>query len=498
MTPFSSRRYRLLPITLLTALIVTSGIPWLYPAREAVPEAPDLYTVARSEVPPYFIGTTTLGEFLPRWVEELPDTEPLRDELIATGNPDRLQPAGGLTWTRHTTNPLDARYTIEANRPLTVTYRHFYFPGWQATLDGRRVDVTPSQRHGLITLPVPAGRHELRIFLGTTGARQAGWAITGLGAILWLTLAWRAGVRRRDRQREGSRSAVTPPHLLLLGGAAVSLWLFFTLVDTPLRRPTLLPNGILGKPTITPLDYAGELRLLSYERSATEIRADEAIQLTLYWQPQHEISVDYDVGVQVTDEQGWVWNDRRTNRPFDWRFVAGDEPWPLDSYRMDPFLLRLLDGTPPGDYQFHVGLVRRQTGQTVAAHDLEGFRVTAPMQGERPLEEGMQKASETAVSNNLRLLGSRLDRTEAVPGDPVRVDVLWQVGEGTAVSDNQFRLQLSGPNGDPVIQQQLTIAPGSPVSHWSARHPLRSLTAPRPPASTSGAEHLRQASWGDQ
>ncbi|MBK8988400.1 MAG: hypothetical protein IPM39_20425 [Chloroflexi bacterium] len=306
---------------LLTILIITASIPWLYPPRQAMPERVDLALALSEELPPLLIGTTTLGEFLPQWAAELPPQEPAQSALIAQDNPDRLQPTAGLTWTLQSANPIDAVYQVTAARPLTITYNQFYFPGWRAWLDGAPLPITPSTPHGLITAAVPAGDHALRLAFGTTPARTAGWVISGLALAACLGMAY-CGLRIADCGVDLPQCAIRNPQFLL-GLTAVLVWLFFTVVDTPLRRSTLLPDGVWGQPTITPLDFAGELRLLSFAQSAAAIAADETIELTLYWQAQRAIGVPYDVGVQVLDENGRQWQ-AGVHRPADWRFVGAD------------------------------------------------------------------------------------------------------------------------------------------------------------------------------
>ncbi len=478
---------------LLTILIITASIPWLYPPRQPMPERVDLPLALSEELPPLLIGTTTLGEFLPQWVAELPPQEPAQSALIAQDNPDRLQPADGLTWTQQNENPVDVVYDITATRPLTITYGQFYFPGWRAWLDGAPLPITPSAPHGLITVAVPAGDHELHFAFGTTPARTAGWVMSGLALAACLGMAY-CGLRIADFGVDLPQSAIRNPQFLL-GLTAVLVWLFFTWVDTPLRRDTLLADGVWSKPAITPLDFAGELRLLTFAQSATEIAADETIELTLYWQPQREIGVPYDVGVQVLDAAGRQWQTS-ANRPADWRFVGAD-PWPLAGYRLDPFVVELADGTPPGDYTFHVGLVRHDTGQTVATHDVGGFVVTRPVNGTRQLEEGLAAAGETAVSQNLRLLGTRLDRTEAAPGDVARVTALWQATTTAETPTNEFTLQLVG-NEATLLNQPVTIAPDYPLADWRPGDRLRSETILRLPASLASGEYTWRLLWGDQ
>ena len=488
----------LLPSLLLTILIITTSIPWLYPPRYPTPEVIDLAEALRDELPPFIIGTTTLGEFLPRWVEELPPQEPAQSELIVADNPDRLQSVDGLTWTQLKNNPIYARYAIQVSQSMTITYGQFYFPGWEAVLDGASVPIQPSKPHGLISLAVPAGEHELHITFTNSPSRWLGWGISFFALVVCLLLIGWAIYNRRlipaGPARSDSPDLLPGRYLVLLGITAVLIWLLFTYVNTPLRRPTLLPDGVWGKQTITPLDYAGELRLLTYEQSTAEIAADVPIKLDLYWQPQRSIGVPYKVGVQIVDADGLVWSDH-SDRPSDWRFLG--TYWPIEQYQLDPFVVTLMDGAPPGGYQFHVGLVRGDTGQTVAAYDIGGFRITEPANGERPLEPGMKPAPASAVTGGLRLLGSRLDRNETAPGDPARITALWQVVEETAVT-NQFTLQLVNADGEITLIQPVTIAPDYPLVEWRADDRLRSETTLRLPAGTPDGTHTWQILWGDQ
>lgn len=494
----------LLPSFLLTILILITSIPWLYPPRQTMPETISLARALQEESPPYFIGTTTLGEFLPQTVIKLPDSLPENDPLRAGENPDRLQALDGLTWTRLNDNPIAARYEMVAQRPLTAVYRQFNFPGWQAKVDGQPVPITASDPYGLITFPVPAGNHEVQISFTNTGARWLGWIMSALALAALLVLARQTARHPQPAPTSAQSSTVKPQSLILLGTTAVLIWLLFSFIETPLRRSTLLADGIWGKPAITPLDFAGEVRLLSYEAPTQAIAADDTIQLNLYFQAQTEIGVPYNIGVQVVDSNGLNWM-ADSSRPFNWRFIA-DEPWPLNAYRLEPSLITLLDGTPPGTYHFHVGLVRADTGQTVAAYDVGDLFIGQPGTGKKALEAGLVASSVapagsvtdevTAVSENLSLLGTRLDRAKATPGDPVRVTGLWQVLAPTA--QNQFTLQLVSAAGEVLVSKDVTIAPLYPPEQWQAGDRLRSETVLRLPAATPDGNYTWQILWGDQ
>jgi hypothetical protein len=483
----------------LTVGIVATAVPWLYPPREPVPEAPTLADLADFEQPPLFIGTTTLGEFLPRWVAELPDTQALRQELATTGDPDRLSPHPAVAVQRRAGPPWNAAYTLQVAEPTTLTYRQFYFPGWEAALNGRPLALRPSHPHGLIQLELPAGLHSLHVAFKNTWPRRLGESLTLFGLLLSpiLLLILRRFTLSPPRfvaAPPPHPSSLSLPHLGVLALLPLAVWAFFTLVDTPLRRATLYDDGVYNQPRITPLDFAGELRLLTFAPQAARVAADEPVTLTLYWRALRPIGVTYDVGVQIWDAQGVVWSRPETERPFDWRFVSGNEPWPPDGYRMDPFVLRLLDGAPPGLYTFHVGLVRRDTQQTVATHTFGQLVVDRPARAERPLEAGMTPPPAAAVAQGLQLLGARLDRSEANPGDPLRLTLLWQVVDpAQAPADGSVTLTLRAANGAEMLQKTVAIASAYPPAQWQRGDRLRTEALLRLPAALPAGDYRWQA-----
>jgi hypothetical protein len=480
---------------LLTAVLITTSIPWLFPPQEPLPEAPTRADLAANELPPLFVGTTTLGEYLPRWVEQIPDTAEMKTNLLADRHFDRLQLQDGLAVLTYDGSPTDARYRITVGQPITLTYRQFYFPGWEATLNGQSLTLIPGRPHGLIETAVPAGSHTLHIRFGTTPVRQAGALLSGLGLLLILLVLWRFPVTNKANQvlNNGSMD-VKPHHFLLWGVVGLAIWFLFANVETPLRRTTLLPAGVYGLPQMTPLDYAGEIRLLTYEPQQISQPAEQPVPITLYWQAQRPIGVSYLVGVQVVDEHGVVWS-RETLRPYNWRFISGNNPWPLDGYRMDPFEMELLDGTPPGRYHFLVGLVREDTGQTIAAHEFGQIEITEPVRGERPLEAQLTPPSNPA-GPGLMLLGTRLDRNQAAPGDPLRLTLLWQIDDPAAIPTDRLKLALHDAAGNSLWERETAVSPTYPPRSAQPADRLRTELIVRLPASIPGGQHTWYAELG--
>ncbi|MDJ0755100.1 MAG: hypothetical protein QNJ45_16380 [Ardenticatenaceae bacterium] len=482
---------------LVTVLVTIEAVPWLFPPREPMPTEITQKIVSDGELPPFLIGTTTLGEFLPAGVEVLPETDTLKAELIDQGNPDRLQAGEGVIWQRLDPDPLNARYTITAEQAATVLYRHFDFPGWRVELNGQEIPINPSQPEGLIAFNLPEGTHDLHIRFGTTPIRTAGNIISALALVVWLGISGYGFLKDHRPQTsdyrwvaiDQSSSQHPTPNTsglwsLVSGLLMLATFTFFTLIDTPLRRDTLLADGVWGQTQIEPLDFAGELRLLTFSQPDEPIAADEPVELTLFWQAQRGIGVDYAFGIQVVDENGLPWQ-KEVNRPLDWRFVGGSDIWPPDTYRLEPFEITLLDGTPPGEYRFLVGLVRKDTGQTVAAEQIGGFVVGTAAGGSRPLEPGMTAVGESGGS--LTLLGIRPDRAEARPGDTLRLGVLWQRLDDRPTS---FNAQLLGEDGQTVWESESIAVPAG-----AAGDRLRSDQLFRLPASIPAGTLTWQIVW---
>jgi hypothetical protein len=77
---------------------------------------------------------------------------------------------------------------VDAKTPVVLQFYTYYFPGWQATVDGAPAAIRPEGDFGLITLDVPQGRHVVRVHIGgfSTPARKAGGAATLLSLVILL------------------------------------------------------------------------------------------------------------------------------------------------------------------------------------------------------------------------------------------------------------------------------------------------------------------------
>ncbi len=148
-------------------------------------------------------GTTFSNEYLPRTVVVEPGpTQRLLDDY-ADGFPvdhahhETLPP--GATVTLLENDPQRHRWRVSAPAPFAFEALIYYFPGWAAEVNGRPVPVRPSEPHGLIVFDVPAGEHEVALYLGATPPRTAGALISLLAAGAVLALGALAKLRPRAK-----------------------------------------------------------------------------------------------------------------------------------------------------------------------------------------------------------------------------------------------------------------------------------------------------------
>ncbi len=137
------------------------------------------------------------------WVSQKPQTSPLAPQYLA-GQPltraVALAPGASAQTTRDGGASVEARVTSPASTAVGIYTR--YFPGWQATVDGAPVEITPWGEQGLMQVQVPAGEHTVALRFEDTPVRTAGKALSLL-ALVGVAAVWWWG--RRLPTRNGGR-----------------------------------------------------------------------------------------------------------------------------------------------------------------------------------------------------------------------------------------------------------------------------------------------------
>jgi hypothetical protein len=116
------------------------------------------------------------------------------------------------------------------------------------------------------------------------------------------------------------------------------------LIGPAMERPPIHPRQIA---------LAGIMRLVGYDQSPSSARPGQQLTVTLYWQPQSEVDVDYTSYVHLVDETG------RGITQLD--HLAGGDYYPTSLWRpgevlRDDHVLTIPEDVEPGVYRLLVGM----------------------------------------------------------------------------------------------------------------------------------------------
>jgi len=270
----------------LAALVGVLGIAGVRPERllvkdcEVTPERLMLYEAFTGN-----IGTTVRHEYLPSTVVPRPYTsvyyvlgEDMPAVLVLTGQVNQMELlSAGAT---------RQRWVIEVSSPeALLAFQTHYYLGWQARVDGDRVELNATEGTGYLSILLHEGDHEVEIYFGRTRGRAALECLS-LAAFLLLLLLWRPW--------SGSRIV---PYVVSATGLVIVLALVFMVsrawppdmggednltMDFD-RLPYLHhnPNGV---------HFGEDLRMISYAFSADEVNAGDVVEVALQWEGQTDSS----------------------------------------------------------------------------------------------------------------------------------------------------------------------------------------------------------------
>ena len=342
----------------LVALPIVLAIPlffvpeWRHKTLDTSIEAYHAEEAARRQ-----LGTTFTGEYRPRHVHSVPD--PTAHLLLdyADGYPvDKLNhsvlPEGSAAELIHN-SPQSHEWRIEASNDFVAEIYNFYWLGWRVEIDGRPVEITPSRHHGLITFLVASGEHKLRVYLGSTPARDlAGWVslVAMFLSVAVATLLRRRRATARPYWHIAPLSRASTAGLLLGGGIALLCVLVF--FQEGLAWHNSPPGEALPAQYRARFTLDDSLQVLGYDLSADVLRPGAHLRLRVYWYAPEEIDVNFSSFLHLS-----------TGGPplaqVDKLHPAGraiSEWWGPEGYIVDTYELQLPGQLAAGEYQVIVGL----------------------------------------------------------------------------------------------------------------------------------------------
>ncbi len=340
----------------IIVFIITLAVPMFY-----VPEWQ--YTELDTSIEAYHaeelagrqLGTTFTDEYRPRDVTSLADATPSLLADFADGYPiDRMHRAElpeGVTAELLDNGPQHSEWSISTDEPFTMEVLNFYWAGWTAEIGGETVEITPSLHHGLITFPVPAGEHLVRVYLGSTPARNLGNVISMLSVIgvvgVGIILARRSVQLTVSESAELHRAQSVG---LIIGGVLALAVIFL--------RPGIAyfdsPPGEAHPAQYPATFYLGdEFSVIGYDLNGREFRPGDTLELNVYWYPRAESEYSYHSFVHVSSG-GPPLAQADKLHPGGRKIT---EWWmPGEGYIFDEYRITLPETMPPGEYNLSVGL----------------------------------------------------------------------------------------------------------------------------------------------
>ncbi|MEM7332771.1 MAG: glycosyltransferase family 39 protein [Chloroflexota bacterium] len=411
-------------------LLFVETVPNLYPALCHEETFPTINTVHNYERVTGLVGVDPEGSYFPRTVKKRPSASPLEANYLQNSFPERFLLPDGVTGELVRQTPLGATVVVEGNAPFTAVYQTFDFAGWQATVDGQAVPITPSEPEGLISFDVPAGSHTLSVKWGSTPLRSTllGLSLFSLAgtAVVGFVLYEKREERRKRREERRDGQFVT---WAVFGVAIVTIFLKFGVfdrVDTPLRQV-----GALNVPNSVAIQ-GSELLMSHVEISDRNNPADEIIEVRMAWTAVSHPTRNYQTNVWLEDEAGHLWSDKNTFRTRKYEDAPPTLAWQPGQWGWEIWEVEPLAGIPPGNYKLVMTLFDLETLEPVTLTGENGqilgptaalMEIFISSPGEAQVL-APQYPLETAVPHTgLKLLGYNQDREVAQPGEAMLVTV---------------------------------------------------------------------------
>ena len=258
-------------------------------------------------------------------------------------------------------------------------------------------------------------------------------------------------------------------------------------------------------PRLPEVNFDGQLTLLSADLDGDAVPAGGQIGVRLRWQARQLMTEDYVAFLHLEDEAGHLWG--QGDGPLRDSKQEMTSGWLPDEINVDRYKLKVLPGTPPGEYQLRVGLYRRAdlsrlnllgtSGNPVGTEFAIGkLRVTRP--DNPPSIEALEIPHPLAadLGDTVRLLGyAGLDEETTRAGETISLSLFWEALRDIP-AETLLRLELRDGAGRLAASQLSPPASDAfPTSQWQKGDVVRGRYDLLVDAAASAGRYQLQINW---
>ena len=482
-----------LAVLVAFSAVVLSTMVYTYPPKPFIAYGtPTLAEGVQYELATQTIGTTTLGEYLPRWVQERPLTSPMLEDYLAGRLPDKLDrsalPESKMAELLEHTSARDV-YRVSSREPWQMRLFTFYYPGWTAVIDGEPTEVTVDEPRGLILVDVPAGEHRIVISFVDIPLRTAANALS-LAAWVMAVAGFAYTALRGSDSLSGGRA--TSQEAIAVGSGAslkqasliavmilLVIGLRAALVDpfTTWFRRHSPPGEVIGVQHPARLNFDGRVELLGYDLWGEPAKPGDDIHVRLYWRAFRPVGEDFSTFVHLDALPSLTTRAQSDNvHPGDARAQI-DVPvrtWTPETYVRDEHTVVLPGEIAPIGYALRVGLYDRR-GQRLRVLDENGqavddagfLQVLHVLPRTPPSLDGADRMV-YRLGEEIELVGSRLDAAEGTADRLLRVHLFWRTRKPLTQNYTVFVHVLDQENAVIAQADGPPLNGAYPTSWWYA------------------------------
>lgn len=422
------------------------------------------------EATDYTWGTVSYNEFNPVWGERIfLDVPDYRTRYI--DEPFHLRvyekDVAALNWQGLSgENITDNTLRVITDEDRAVRFRQYYFPGWQATLNGELIDIYPDEQLGLITMDLAAGEHIVALdYVGTTVQRIA-TAISLVSLVIVFAIL-RMG-KPADKPTTSTEKLSFRDTLIVV--VPIIVFAFFNVtviqpanglkIQSPPDDPTYMATEVGAV-------FGEKIELLGYTLHDNSIAPNQAMQIDLYWRVLEPLEDEFAPRVQLinlSQTAAWAVSDPVQT-------TAGKfNTFSPDRFASDIHVLRLFapESTPPFAGQISVQLIG-QYGALLLENGSDRLlladRITVNTTSE-PFEV-------TAPAYQFGDLAQLLCADFQEDSDQITLDLLWRI---IGTTERELVVMVHGLDADGNIITQGDGAPfdgNYPSQFWRENQILR-------------------------